>query len=47
MLAGALALVRDGRLKRGDRVLLINTATGLKYPDIPYPMPPFEFSICV
>jgi len=41
VLAGALALLRDGIIARGERVLLINTATGLKYPDIPYPMPPF------
>ncbi len=41
ILAGALALLRAGIIKAGERVLLINTATGLKYPDIPYQMPPF------
>ncbi len=41
VLAGALALLRRGVIQPGDRVLLINTATGLKYPDIPYATPPF------
>ena len=39
-LAAADALRRDGWIRPRERVLLINTGTGLKYPEIPYPAPP-------
>jgi threonine synthase len=38
-LAAAIMLRRDGWITDAQRVLLINTGTGLKYADIPYPQP--------
>ena len=39
-LAAAIALRERGWIRAGERVLLINTGSGLKYPDVPYPPPP-------
>jgi len=39
-IAAAAALRREGWIGARERVLLINTGTGLKYPDIPYSSPP-------
>jgi threonine synthase len=39
-LAGAIALRERGWISAGERVLLINTGSGLKYPDVPYAEPP-------
>jgi threonine synthase len=39
-LAGAIALRERGWIGAGERVLLINTGSGLKYPDVPYAQPP-------
>src|ERR1700676_626777 len=39
-LAGAVALRERGWIRAGERVLLINTGSGLKYPDVPYEQPP-------
>ena len=39
-LAGAVALRERGWIRPGERVLLINTGSGLKYPDVPYDQPP-------
>ncbi len=39
-LAAAVALRERGWIRSGERVLLINTGSGLKYPDVPYPEPP-------
>ena len=39
-LAGAIALRERGWIRAGERVLLINTGSGLKYPDVPYAQPP-------
>jgi threonine synthase len=39
-LAGAIALRKSGWIKDGERVLLINTGAGVKYPDVPYAQPP-------
>ena len=39
-LAAAAQLRRDGWIHSRERVLLINTGTGLKYPDVPYETPP-------
>jgi threonine synthase len=39
-LAGAVALRQRGWIKDGERVLLINTGLGVKYPDVPYAQPP-------
>lgn len=38
-LAGAVALRASGWIKDGERVLLINTGAGVKYPDVPYAQP--------
>ncbi len=38
--AAALRLREEGWIAAGERVLVINTGTGLKYPDVPYPQPP-------
>jgi threonine synthase len=38
-LAAAIALRKRGWIRAGERVLLINTGSGLKYPDVPYPEP--------
>ncbi len=39
-LAAAIALRERGWIRSGERVLLINTGSGLKYPDVPYDDPP-------
>jgi threonine synthase len=39
-LAAAIALREQGWIHSGERVLLINTGSGLKYPDVPYATPP-------
>jgi threonine synthase len=39
-LAAAIALREHGWIRADERVLLINTGSGLKYPDVPYPQPP-------
>jgi threonine synthase len=39
-LAAAVHLHEQGWIAADERVLLINTGTGLKYPDVPYPQPP-------
>jgi threonine synthase len=39
-LAAAVQLREQGWIAPDERVLLINTGTGLKYPDVPYPQPP-------
>jgi threonine synthase len=39
-LAAAIALRGKDWIRAGERVLLINTGSGLKYPDVPYPEPP-------
>jgi threonine synthase len=39
-LAAAEHLRAQGWIARDERVLAINTGTGLKYPDVPYPQPP-------
>jgi threonine synthase len=39
-LAAAQQLRAQGWIAREERVLAINTGTGLKYPDVPYPLPP-------
>jgi threonine synthase len=39
-LAAAIALREQGWIRAGERVLLINTGSGLKYPDVPYAQPP-------
>ena len=39
-LAAAVALRERGWIGAGERVLLINTGSGLKYPDVPYAQPP-------
>ncbi len=38
-LAAAIALRERGWIRAGERVLLINTGSGLKYSDVPYPEP--------
>jgi len=38
-LAAAVQLRHDGWVEKSQRVLLINTGTGLKYTDVPYPQP--------
>jgi threonine synthase len=38
--AAAKRLRDDGWVADGERVLLINTGSGLKYPEVPYPSPP-------
>jgi threonine synthase len=38
--AAAKHLRDSGWIADGERVLLINTGSGLKYPDVPYPQPP-------
>jgi threonine synthase len=39
-LAAAIALRESGWIRADERVLLINTGSGLKYPDVPYEQPP-------
>ncbi|GAC1414544.1 MAG: threonine synthase [Candidatus Velthaea sp.] len=39
-LAAAVALCERGWIRPGERVLLINTGAGVKYPDVPYAQPP-------
>lgn len=39
-LAAVAALRGTGWIADGERVLLINTGAGVKYPDVPYPAPP-------
>jgi threonine synthase len=39
-LAAAIALRERGWIRAGERVLLINTGSGLKYPGVPYGEPP-------
>nr|MDQ6942490.1 threonine synthase [Candidatus Eremiobacteraeota bacterium] len=39
-LAAAIALRERGWISGGERVLLINTGSGLKYPGVPYAAPP-------
>lgn len=39
-LAAAVHLRERGWIAPGERVLLINTGAGVKYPDVPYPTPP-------
>jgi len=39
-LAAAIALREVGWIRANERVLLINTGSGLKYPDVPYATPP-------
>ncbi len=39
-LAAAITLRERGWIHAGERVLLINTGSGLKYPDVPYAQPP-------
>jgi threonine synthase len=39
-LAAARALREQGWIRPGERVLAINTGTGLKYPEVPYRQPP-------
>ncbi len=39
-LAAAKQLREQGWIASGERVLAINTGTGLKYPAVPYPQPP-------
>ena len=39
-LAAAIALRERGWIGADERVLLINTGSGLKYPDVPYAQPP-------
>jgi len=38
--AAAIALRASGWIRSGERVLLINTGAGVKYPDVPYVQPP-------
>jgi threonine synthase len=38
-LAAAVALRAQGWIARDERVLLVNTGTGVKYPDVPYATP--------
>jgi threonine synthase len=39
-LAAARELRAQGWIAPGERVVAVNTGTGLKYPDVPYPQPP-------